>query len=132
MGQNKSELKELQNEIKNSIKSLWIKDKENTKTINDYAGVINKIKEEYALVYKENLALKNLAIEDMKTCAAPQHLPSPQQNYYKQPKKRVMHNYIEDDDKNDDVQYVVKKGKSTCKKIIYEDYVDEKMIMRRT
>ena len=115
LAKNKDEVTELQNEIKNSSKSLYIKDKENTKTINNYASMISKIKEEYALVYKENAALKK-TIDDMKNRIAPQprqnYYPFPKQNYYKQPKKRVMHNYVEDNDENDDVQYVVKNRRN--------------------
>ena len=45
------ELTDLQNQIKNSIKNLFIKDKKNKKTINDYADLITKIRNEY---YDEN------------------------------------------------------------------------------
>ena len=49
--QNNDELTDLQNQIKNSIKNLFIKDKKNKKTINDYADLITKIRNEY---YDEN------------------------------------------------------------------------------
>ena len=45
------ELTDLQNQIKNSIKNLFIKDQKNKKTINDYADLITKIRNEY---YDEN------------------------------------------------------------------------------
>ena len=45
------ELTDIQNQIKNSIKNLFIKDKKNKKTINDYADLITKIRNEY---YDEN------------------------------------------------------------------------------
>ena len=40
---NNDELTDLQNQIKNSIKNLYIKDKKNQKTINDYVDVITKM-----------------------------------------------------------------------------------------
>ena len=49
--QNNDELTDLQNDIKNSIKNLFIKDQKNKKTINDYADLITKIRNEY---YDEN------------------------------------------------------------------------------
>ena len=55
---NKDEMSELQNDIKNSIKTMCIQNKKDAETINHYANMINKIKEEYALIYKENLELK--------------------------------------------------------------------------
>ena len=52
---NKDEIAELQNDIKNSIKTMYIQNKKDSQTINQYANMINKIKEEYALICKENL-----------------------------------------------------------------------------
>ena len=85
----KNEIAELQNDIKNSIESLYIQNKKDSQTINQYANMINKIKEEYALIYKENLDLKK-SIEEMKK--PPQqptshYYNSSPQNYYKQPCK---------------------------------------------
>ena len=40
------ELINLQNEIKDSIKNLYIKDQKNKKTINEYADLITKIRNE--------------------------------------------------------------------------------------
>ena len=62
---NRNEVEELQNDLKNSIKSMYIQIKKDSLTINEYANMINKIKEEYALIYKENLDLKK-SIEEMK------------------------------------------------------------------
>ena len=56
--QNNDELTDLQNQIKNSIKNLFIKDKKNKKTINDYADLITKIRNEYAQLQTENNQLK--------------------------------------------------------------------------
>ena len=123
---NKDEITELQNDIKNSIKTMYIQNKKGAETINQYANMINTIKEEYALIYKENLEKKT--IEGMKK---PQpvnqnYISSYRQNYYKQPKERPIPSYIDDDENDDEnVQYVVRrKRKPTVKKIIYEDYID--------
>ena len=55
--QNNDELTDLQIQIKNSIKNLFIKDQKNIKT-NDYADLITKIRNEYAQLQKENNQLK--------------------------------------------------------------------------
>ena len=39
---------QLQNDIKNSTKSLYISDQKNKKTINDYPELLTKIRNEYA------------------------------------------------------------------------------------
>ena len=45
--QNNDELTDLQNQIENLIKNLFIKNKKNKKTINGYADLITKIRTEY-------------------------------------------------------------------------------------
>ena len=35
-----------------------------------------------------------------------------------------MHNFVEEDGKDENVQYIVKKRRKPTKKFIYEDYVD--------
>ena len=50
----KDNIEELQNEIKNSIKSLYIKNQKDTKVIYQYSDAFQKIKNEYALLYKQN------------------------------------------------------------------------------
>ena len=42
------DLTQLQNKIKNSIKNLCISDQKNKKTINEYAELLTKIRNEYA------------------------------------------------------------------------------------
>ena len=39
---------QLQNDIKNSTKNLYISDQKNKKTINDYPELLTKIRNEYA------------------------------------------------------------------------------------
>ena len=48
------DLTELQNDIKNSIKNLYISDQKKKKTINEYAELLTKIRNEYAKLQKEN------------------------------------------------------------------------------
>ena len=52
------ELANLQNEIKNLIKNLYIKDQKNMKAINEYGDLTTKIRNEYAQLQKENDNLK--------------------------------------------------------------------------
>ena len=56
--QGHEELTNLQNDIKNSIKNLFIKDQKNKKTINEYADLITKIRNKYAQLQKENDQLR--------------------------------------------------------------------------
>ena len=51
-------LTELQNDIKNSIKNLYISDQKKKKTINEYAELLTKIRNEYAKLQKENNEIK--------------------------------------------------------------------------
>ena len=51
-------LTELQNDIKNSIKNLYISDQKKKKTINEYAELLTKIRNKYARSQKENNELK--------------------------------------------------------------------------
>ena len=52
------DLTELQNDIENSIKNLYISDQKKKKTINEYAELITRIRNEYAKMQKENNQLK--------------------------------------------------------------------------
>ena len=47
-------LTESQNDIKNSTKNLYISDQKKKKTINEYAELLTKIRNEYAKLPKEN------------------------------------------------------------------------------
>ena len=51
-------LTELQNDIKNFIKNLYISDQKKKKTINEYAELLTKIRNEYAKLQKENNEIK--------------------------------------------------------------------------
>ena len=45
-------------EIKNSIKNLYLSDQKKKKAINEYAEILSKIRSEYVLLQKENNQLK--------------------------------------------------------------------------
>ena len=53
-----NDLTELQNNIKNSIKNLYISNQEKEKTINEYAELLTKIRNKYAKLRKENHEIK--------------------------------------------------------------------------
>ena len=53
-----TKIDEWKNDIKNSIKSLYIKNKNDTKLIAQYENALQTLKEEYTLIYKENEELK--------------------------------------------------------------------------
>ena len=55
---NQNGLTDLQNEIKSSVKNLYFKDQKNKKTINEYADILAKIRNEYAQLQKENNQLR--------------------------------------------------------------------------
>ena len=109
----KDNIEEWQNEIKNSIKSLYIKNQKDTKVINQYSDAFQKIKNEYAILYKENLELKK-TIQEMKQINPP--------NYYRQPKKRPLSRFDYENEDDENVQYIVRKKRKVPKtKIIYEE-----------
>ena len=52
------DIKKIQNELKNSIKNLYINNQKKKKTIGKYAELTTKIREEYAKLQQENNQLK--------------------------------------------------------------------------
>ena len=57
---NNDENEQLRNDLKNSIKNLYISNQTKKKTIDEYAQLTTQIREEYAKLQKEN---NNLQIE---------------------------------------------------------------------
>ena len=109
-----AEIDEWENDIKNSIKSLYIKNKNDSKLISQYENALQTLKQEYTLVYKENEELKK-AIEEMKS----QQKISLSENQRKRPLSRF--DYENEYNENENVQYIVRKKRKTPKKIIYEE-----------
>ena len=109
-----AEIDEWENDIKNSIKSLYIKNKNDSKLIDQYENALQTLKQEYTLVYKENEELKK-AIEEMKS----QQKISLSENQRKRPLSRF--DYENEYNENENVQYIVRKKRKISKKIIYEE-----------
>ena len=109
-----AEIDEWENDIKNSIKSLYIKNKNDSKLISQYENALQTLKQEYTLVYKENEELKK-AIEEMKS----QQKISLSENQRKIPLSRF--DYENEYNENENVQYIVRKKRKTPQKIIYEE-----------
>ena len=109
-----AEIDEWENDIKNSIKSLYIKNKNDSKLISQYENALQTLKQEYTLVYKENEELKK-AIEEMKS----QQKNSLSENQRKLPLSRF--DYENEYNENENVQYIVRKKRKISKKIIYEE-----------
>ena len=109
-----AEIDEWENDIKNSIKSLYIKNKNDSKLINQYENALQTLKQEYTLVYKENEELKK-TIEEMKS----QQKISLSENQRKRPLSRF--DYENEYNENENVQYIVRKKRKIPQKIIYEE-----------
>ena len=112
-----AEIDEWENDIKNSIKSLYIKNKNDSKLIGQYENALQTLKQEYTLVYKENEELKK-AIEEMKS----QQKTSLSENQRKRPLSRF--DYENEYNENENVQYIVRKKRKIPQKIIYEEETD--------
>ena len=108
-----TEIDEWENDIKNSIKSLYIKNKNDTKLIAQYENALQTLKQEYTLIYKENEELKK-KIEEIKS---QQRISS--ENQRKRPLSRF--DYENECNENENVQYIVRKKRKMPKKIIYEE-----------
>ena len=108
-----AEIDEWENDIKNSIKSLYIKNKNDSKLIAQYENALQTLKQEYTLAYKENEELKK-AIEEMKS----QQKISLSENR-KRPLSRF--DYENEYNENENVQYIVRKKRKIHQKIIYEE-----------
>ena len=107
-----NDLTELQNNIKNSIKNLYISDQKKKKTINEYAELLTKIRNEYAKLQKENNEIK---IELHKY-----------QNYFQNmPTKHYCYDELEQSEESDSyVTEIRRRPKKQKKRIIYEDEID--------
>ena len=113
--QSTSEIDQWENEIKNSIKQMYIQSQNDNKLIEKYEKAFQTIKQEYVLLYKENEELKK-TIEQMKS-----NEKSLSENVGR---KRSRLDYEDEYNNNENVQYIVRKKKKTPK-IIYEDEEEE-------
>ena len=112
--QGHEELTNLQNDIKNSIKNLFIKDQKNKKTINEYADLITKIRNKYAQLQKEN---DQLRIELQKY---QQYIQNISQTPYRKPSyirpKRKRMQYYDESGKSDSYISEIRKRPREPKK----------------
>ena len=100
-------LTELQNDIKNSIKNLYISDQKKKKTINEYAELLTKIKIEYAKLQKENNKLK-IALRKYRNYF--QNIPQKsyqKPSYTKRIRKRKHYYYDEPEESEESDSYVI-------------------------
>ena len=110
------EINQWENEIKYSIKKMYLQNQNDTKLIEKYEQAFETIKKEYALLYKENEELKK-TIEQMKLN---------EKGVVTNDRKRSLSrfDYENEYNNNENVQYIVRKKKRTPK-IIYEDEEEE-------
>ena len=113
--QSTSEIDQWENEIKNSIKQMYIQSQNDSKLIEKYEKAFQTIKQEYAHLYKENKELKK-TIEQMKA-----NEKSLSENVNR---KRSRLDYEDEYNNNENVQYIVHKKKK-APKIIYENEEEE-------
>ena len=107
------EINQWENEIKNSIKKIYLQNKSDNKLIDQYQKAFETIKHEYSLLYKENEELKK-TIDELKSKGK-----FSAENERKRPLSRF--NYENEYNENDNVQYIVRKKRKSPKKIIYEE-----------
>ena len=106
-----------------------IKKKKKKKTVNDYAQLLTKIRNEYVLLQKENNQLK-IELEKMKNYV--ENLPKfPRKPNFRQPiwntyKKRKQFYYDDYEDSEESNSYVTegRRHPKRRKKVIYEDEID--------
>ena len=106
-----AEIDEWQNDIKNSIKSLYLKSKNDSDLINKYEKTFQTLKNEYTLLYKRNEELEN-KLKEFETREKIQ---------IENERKRPLSRYDYENDENENVQYIVRKKRKTPQKIIYEE-----------
>ena len=111
-----TEIDEWENDIKTSIKSLYIKNKNDTKLIAQYENALQTLKQEYTLLYKEKDEWKK-KFEEYKS-----QIEKTSENQRKRPLSRF--DYENEYNENENVQYIVRKKKN-AKKIIYEEEEEE-------
>ena len=124
---NQNEEAQLHEEIKNSIKNLYLRDQKNKKTVNDYVQLLTKIRNEYVILQKENNQLK-IGLEKRTNCF--ENLPKfPRKSDYIQPtrniyKKRKQFYYDDYEDSEESDSYTTEVQRRPKRKKNYEDEID--------
>ena len=109
-----SQIDEWENDIKNSIKKMYIQNQKDTDLINQYENALQKIKQEYTIVYKKNQELKK-TVQEMKQSQP--SASSNNENLRKRPLSRF--DYENEHDENENVRYIVRKKRKIPKKKSY-------------
>ena len=107
-------LTNLQNEIKNSIKNLYIKDQKNTKIISEYADLITKIRKEFAHLRKENDQLRIECQKYQQYVQNASQTPYRKPSYVKPKRKRIQY-YDERDEINSYITEIRKRPREPKK-----------------
>ena len=115
------DLTELQNNIKNSIKNLCIS------TINEYAELLTKIRNEYAKLQKENNEIK-IELQKCQNYFQNMYKKLYQKPSYTKPLRKRKHYYYDELEQSEEsdsyVTEIGKRPKKQKKRIIYEDEID--------
>ena len=113
-----SQVEEWQNDIKNSIKSLYLQKKKDNDLIEKYEKTFQTLKNEYALIYKRNEDLekkKKELKEQIKQVQTKENqfyqnqFDEFHQNRFRQKRPLSRYDYEEENDEN--IQCIVKKKK---------------------
>ena len=125
------DISKIQNDLKNSIKNLYISDQKKKKTIDEYVQLTTKIRDEYAKLQQENSQLK---IELHKYKAYVEQLSQkpyrkPYVNYQKPMRKRKHYRDLEPEEEESDesdsyITEIRRRPRKQRKRIIYEDEID--------
>ena len=124
---NKNEdVTQLHEEIKNSIKNLYLSDQKKKKTINEYFEILSKIRNEYALSQKENNQFK---VQLQKHQNYVENLPQKSHTKYQKPIRKRKHYYYDDQEESEESDSYVteirrRRPNKQRKRIIYEDEID--------
>ena len=110
-----SQIDEWEDDIKNSIKKMYLQNKKGTDLIKQYENAMQKLKQECTFLYKENQELKK-TVREMQF---KQNASCSNENLRKRPLSRF--DYENESDENENVQYIVRKERKTpTKRVIYE------------
>ena len=124
---NKNEdVTQLHEEIKNSIKNLYLSDQKKKKTINEYTEILSKIRNEYALSQKENNQLKTQLQKHQNYV---ENLPQKSHTKYEKSIRKRKHYYYDDQKESEESDSCVteirrRHPNKQRKRIIYEDEID--------
>ena len=124
------DISKIQNNLKSSIKNLYISDQKKKKKIDKYAQLITKIREEYAKLQQENNQLK-IELHKYKTYVEQLSQKSYQKSYVNYPKpirKRKHYRDLEPEEESDESDFYIteirRRPKKQKKRITYEEEID--------